>query len=160
MSIDKLKFQATISGPGYGYVYVMSYPNSDRVKIGHSLNPTARASEIGGTLAPEVPIVDIAFWCSERRHDVERKAHEIEAKNRRNGEWFEISIDQAIQSIKKSAEITDVEVQLVFDLHSRQASLEKEAKLKQNEIDKHICCACKAPVYPNMTRCSKCFALI
>ncbi len=110
-----MKFQCTVSGAGYGFVYIMSYPGSDKLKIGHSLNSTTHAADIGGTLAPETPVLEAYYWCSERREDVERKAHEIEGENRHNGEWFAISAESAMGVIGKAAKAVDVEIQLVFE---------------------------------------------
>ena len=110
-----IKFQCTVSGSGYGFVYIMSYPGSDKLKIGHSLNPTTRATDIGGTLAPETPVLEAYYWCSERREDVERRAHEIEGENRHNGEWFAVSVEQAKTVIEKAAKSAKVEIQLIFE---------------------------------------------
>ena len=114
-----MRFQCTVSGAGYGFVYVMSYPRSEKVKIGHSLNPATRAASIGGTLAPETPVLEAYYWCSERREDVERKAHELEKENRHNGEWFKLSVERAMSVIEKAAKAANVEVQLVFENASR-----------------------------------------
>ena len=111
----KLKFQGAVTGDGFGYVYVMSYPGSDKVKIGHSLSPSVRATDIGGTLAPETPEIEAYFWCSERRENVERAAHRIESSSRFNGEWFKISVSQAIRSIEQAACEVNVEIQLVYE---------------------------------------------
>ena len=136
-----MKFQCTVSGPGFGFVYIMSYPGSDKLKIGHSLNPTARAADIGGTLAPETPILEAYFWCSERREDVERKAHVIESQNRHNGEWFNVPIEKAIEVIRQAASEVGVEVKLVFertgtlkpkDLKTKE---QRQAWLKQRRIE-------------------------
>lgn len=88
----KNPLDATITGAGYGYVYVMSYPRSDKVKIGHAHDPSTRAIDIGGTLAPEEPVLEISYWCSERRQDVERRAHVLQAATRANGEWFKLPV--------------------------------------------------------------------
>lgn len=109
-----MKFLGTISGSDYGYVYIMSYPNSKKYKIGHALNPTTRAADIGGTLAPETPTLEAYFWCSERREDVERQAHEILKKFRSNGEWFSVSMDDAVKAIKQAAINASVEIKQVF----------------------------------------------
>lgn len=109
-----MKFQGVISGEGYGYVYIMSYYNSKKYKIGSTLNPTTRASDIGGTLAPETPSLEAYFWCSERRGAVERQAHEILKKFRSNGEWFIVSLDDAVKAIKQAAMDTSVEIKQVF----------------------------------------------
>lgn len=109
-----MKFLGTISGHDYGYVYIMSYPKSNKYKIGHALNPTTRVADIGGTLAPETPILEAYFWCSERREDVERQAHEILKKFRSNGEWFSVSMDDAVKAIKQAAINASVEIKQVF----------------------------------------------
>ena len=123
-----MKFQCTVSGAGYGFVYVMSYPSSDKLKIGHSLNPTTRATDIGGTLAPDTPVLEAYYWCSERREAVERKAHEIERNNRHNGEWFSISADRAMSVIEEAAKAIDVEIQLVFENSKRKPALKDMTK--------------------------------
>ena len=128
-----MKFQCTVSGAGYGFVYIMSYPDSDKLKIGHSLNPTTRVADIGGTLAPETPVLEAYYWCSERREDVEKKAHEIERENRRNGEWFTISAERAMSVIEKAAKAIDVEIQLVFENSKRKPALKDMTKKERWE---------------------------
>lgn len=128
----QIKFNATVSGPDFGYVYVLSYPGSNKLKIGHSLEPFNRAKDIGGTKAPENPLVEAFFWCSERREDVERAAHRLADSSRYNGEWFVISIDHALDVIRDAAVKVGVEVQLVYDL----SETEKKKKIKvQQEVD-------------------------
>lgn len=123
--MSEIKFQATVSGRDYGYVYVLSYPGSDKLKIGHSLDPFDRAKDIGGTKAPENPVVEAFFWCAERREDVERAAHKLEQSTRHNGEWFDISVEQALVVIRRASEHVNVEVQLVYD---RNNCAKKEAE--------------------------------
>jgi hypothetical protein len=128
--VAQVKFNAAVSGPDFGYVYVLSYPGSNKLKIGHSLDPFNRAKDIGGTKAPENPHVEAFFWCSERREDVERGAHRLAHSSRHNGEWFDISIDRALDVIRDAAINARVEVQLVYDLS------ETEKKIKaQQEVD-------------------------
>ena len=131
----KQSFQGTISGAGYGYVYVMSYPGSDKVKIGHTLNPTTRAADIGGTLAPETPIVEAYFWCAERREDVERAAHRIESATRCNGEWFKCSVAHALDVIKQAAGQVGVEVQLTYDRNEWEAKAAAELNEKMLALE-------------------------
>ena len=106
----------------------MSYPGSEKLKIGHSLNPTTRAADIGGTLAPETPLLEAYYWCSERREDVERKAHEIERESRHNGEWFALSVEGAMSVIEKAAKTVDVEIQLVHENANRKPTLKDMTK--------------------------------
>lgn len=128
-----MKFQCTVSGAGYGFVYIMSYPGSNKLKIGHSLNPSTRAAEIGGTLAPERPVLEAYYWCSERREDVERKAHEIEGRNRHNGEWFTLSAEDAMGVIVKAAKDVNVELQLIFDNCDRKPDFKTMTKEERSE---------------------------
>lgn len=121
-----MNFQGQITGPGYGFVYVMSYPGSGMVKIGHSLYPDMRASQIGGTLAPEEPVLECYFWCSERREAVERKAHSLQASVRGNGEWFHISVTDAMQAIQEAAAQVGVSIQLIFERQQYEAQLARE----------------------------------
>lgn len=122
---------ARVTGPGAGYVYIMSYPNSDKVKIGHTNNPSLRVSQIGGTLAPEMPRIEILFWCSERREDVERRTHSYHQSKRRNGEWFELPVEEAMQTIEKVAAWIKVEVSLVYD--EAGYSIKKKRQLLEHE---------------------------
>jgi len=59
--MTKVKFQVTFYGKDFGYIYVLSYPGSDKLKIGHSLDPFDRAKDIGGTKAPDNPLMEAAF---------------------------------------------------------------------------------------------------
>lgn len=113
------KFSAVVSGTGYGFVYVMSYPDSDKLKIGHSLQPDTRASNIGGTLAPEDPELEAYYWCSENREKVEKAAHSALAKHRSKGEWFSVSVPQAMQAIELAALSLKIELKLVFSQKER-----------------------------------------
>lgn len=124
-----------VSGQGFGYVYVMSYPGSPHIKIGHSLNPSNRADDIGGTLGPETPVVEAYYWCSERRQDVERATHQLEQNSRYNGEWFTIPIDQALESIKDAAAEVGVQIQLTYDRNELAQKVAATAAAKQKEIE-------------------------
>jgi T5orf172 domain len=163
LTMKKIKFQATVSGPGYGYVYVMSYPGDDKLKIGHSLDPFTRAQDIGGTKAPSEPIVEAFFWCSERHEDVERASHRLERDNRHNGEWFAISMDRALETIQKAALDVAVEVKLVFDRNGA-----AKAMAEKSDEERHLaallpkCMNCRSPL-PEMPtgnskwiHCKKC----
>ena len=132
--MGKVKFHGAVTGDGFGYVYVMSYPGSDKVKIGHSLSPSVRATDIGGTLAPETPEIEVYFWCSERRENVERAAHKIESSSRFNGEWFKISVSQAIRSIEQAACEVDVEIQLVYERNKTEKSNANTPKTDNSSI--------------------------
>ena len=118
---------ARVTGTGHGYVYVMSYPGSDKVKIGHAVNPSTRAKDIGGTLAPETPIIEVLFWCSERREDVERRAHKLLMGHRCNGEWFATDIGSALTAVGEAAQLANVQAAMVFE---RAAYAAEQAKIE------------------------------
>jgi hypothetical protein len=109
----KISGTVRVTGEGYGFVYVMSYPGSDLVKIGHAHWPTSRARDIGGTLAPDQPKLEACLWCAERREDIERRAHMLKAGQRRNGEWFLLSVPEAMNAIESAARDVSVEIQWV-----------------------------------------------
>lgn len=132
--MPKVDFQARVTGTGYGYVYIMSYPGDERLKIGHSLDPFDRAKDIGGTKAPQEPIVEASFWCSERREDVERASHRLEQGNRHNGEWFFISMERAFEVIRLGAKEVSVEIQLVYDRQEITKLQDEKAKALQDEL--------------------------
>jgi len=127
----KKHLDVKITGEGYGYVYVMSYPGSDKVKIDHSLDPTTRAKEIGGTLAPEEPVVEAHYWCSERREDVERCVHRLRANVRANGEWFRLSVVEAVATIRQAASDVGVHVQLTSSRADFEAAMAAKGRLAQ-----------------------------
>ena len=132
----KEPIDARITGSGYGFVYVMSYPGSDKVKIGHSLDPNSRAVDIGGTLAPEEPVVEAYYWCAERRQDVERRAHLIRTLERANGEWFRISVSAALTTIEQAAKDVGVPIQLAYSKFNttRQFTVNEAVKIAEKNI--------------------------
>ena len=115
-------FTCTVSGPGYGFVYVMSYPGSDKVKIGHTLHPDMRAGNIGGTLAPEDPILEAYYWCSERREAIEAWVHAHFKKVRQNGEWFLISAKEATVGIDLAGIKLGITLKPVYENPSRKGN--------------------------------------
>lgn len=102
-------------GEGHGFVYVMSYPGDTLLKIGHANNVEARVKEIGGTMAPRNPIPVASFFCAKRRHLVEQAAHRLLADRRRNGEWFEVTVAQAMGAIREGAKELGILIEIVLD---------------------------------------------
>jgi hypothetical protein len=127
----KISKNVKISGEGYGFVYVMSYPGSNLVKIGHALWPTSRARDIGGTLAPEQPKLEVCFRCAERREDDERRTHSLLSSQRRNGEWFLVSISRAITTIESAARDVSIEIELVQGLSLANAIEHAQIKIAE-----------------------------
>ena len=127
-------FQGPISGAGYGFVYIMSYPGSDKVKIGHSLDPGTRTTQIGGTLAPEDPVLEVTYWCSKRRGDVEKTAHKLVADTRHNGEWFTLTVPCAMLTIVRAADIVGVEIQETFNRAEHDAGVEDLHEVERRRL--------------------------
>lgn len=77
-------------------IYIM-VDNEGRIKLGHSVNPTARSKQMPRpvTLVHETDVI-------EQAERVERLAHRILALHGTHlrGEWFEASIDDALHAIE------------------------------------------------------------
>ena len=77
-------------------IYIM-VDNEGRIKLGHSVNPAARSKQMPRpvTLVHETDVI-------EQAERVERLAHRILALHGTHlrGEWFEASIDDALQAIE------------------------------------------------------------
>ncbi len=112
----------------------MSYPGSDKVKIGHSLDPGTRTTQIGGTLAPDDPVLEVTYWCSERRGDVEKTAHKLVADTRHNGEWFTLTVPCAMLTIERAAGIVGVEIQKTFEHAEHEAGVENLQEIERRRL--------------------------
>ena len=66
---------------------------------------TLASPEIGGTLAPETPMVEIAFRCIDA-HRLEVLVHRRLEHARVNGEWFSIDLDTAVDAIQVPPPLT------------------------------------------------------
>ena len=117
--MDFPKFKADVTGPDFGFVYVMTYPGSKKVKIGHSLDPISRAAQIGGTQAPEKPALEVCIWCSERQQEVEKLAHKLGSAYRTRGEWFDVDVESAKSYLIDAASELGIERRIVFDRKGR-----------------------------------------
>lgn len=77
-------------------IYIM-VDNEGRIKLGHSVNPTARSKQMPRpvTLVHETDVI-------EQAERVERLAHRILALHGTHlrGEWFEASLEDALQAIE------------------------------------------------------------
>lgn len=84
-----------------GYIYIMKDEGTKYIKIGFSKDPKYRES----TLQAEKPTITlIAKWKGTMSQ--EQTVHRILAKNRIRGEWFNCSIEQAEETIKKVIGVT------------------------------------------------------
>lgn len=78
-----------------GYVYIMKDSTHNFLKIGFSNNPVYRES----TLQGERPTITLVGKWKGTMND-EQTCHRILAKYRKRGEWFDISEQQAVSTIK------------------------------------------------------------
>lgn len=84
-----------------GYIYIMKDEGTKYIKIGFSKDPKYRES----TLQAERPTITlIGKWKGTMSQ--EQTVHRILAKNRIRGEWFNCSIEQAEETIKKVIGVT------------------------------------------------------
>lgn len=113
------------------FVYVIGSPGSSTVKIGRSINPKRRLSEIQA-MSP-VPLAILAVHVGD--HEVETYLHRRFASARQHGEWFTFEVDplravseavqehaeekKALESMPSMAELRPESLQRV-----RQASAE------------------------------------
>jgi DNA-binding XRE family transcriptional regulator len=79
-------------------VYVAA-PVAGPVKIGISRNPAHR---IRGFMSPEAITLQFASAARLDAKAIETLAHGLLADRRLNGEWFDVSIDQAIETVEQA----------------------------------------------------------
>jgi hypothetical protein len=77
----------TVPDPAPGYVYLIHDPNSHMVKIGRSVNPIARMSQIA---TRERSLVLVSYIATADNVWLERFLHEAFAHRRVRGEWFQL----------------------------------------------------------------------
>jgi len=112
----------------------MSYPGSDKVKIAHTLDPALHTAQSGAALAPEEPVMERTYWCSERCIAVEQAAHGQVAAQRHRGEWFQVSIAEADLAIVQAAGQLGVEIKKVFDREDQGPELAGQRQREQARL--------------------------
>lgn len=88
-------------------VYVYWYgPQLPTVKIGHSNDPDKRLSQLGNDTGVPDHLASFAaiVWLDRKREKVEARVHELAARFRRSGEWFDISATAALGYIISAAQ--------------------------------------------------------
>lgn len=73
------------------YVYVLRIPGTEHYKIGRTVNPKRRFTQMQLPAKPEVVGL---FPCADASK-TERALHDRFAKDRKHGEWFDLSRAQA-----------------------------------------------------------------
>lgn len=79
-----------------GYIYIMQDTTNKFLKIGYSNNPKYRES----TLQAEKPTIELVKFFKGSMAQ-EQTCHRILAKYRIRGEWFQVTIEEAEQTIKR-----------------------------------------------------------
>jgi hypothetical protein len=93
------------------WLYCLSYPGDrDHLKVGYTQRtPRARAKEIGGTLAPLTPVVEVAWECDEARK-LESLVHRRLQSVRVNGEWFNETVAGIEDAVERVAEVHSIRI--------------------------------------------------
>lgn len=133
-----------------GYVYVMSNPRTNDLKIGFSINdPTKRVNELydTNTALPN----KVEYWIIHDNYElIEKLAHKKLGQYRisSNREWFNVDLATAIKAIRES--INEVSGDFIFERVFRESidlkipsreefekeRIRKEEYRKQRELDK------------------------
>jgi len=79
-----------------GFIYIMKDTTHPYLKIGYSNNPSYRES----TLQGEKPTIELIAKYKGTMQQ-EQTCHRILAKYRKRGEWFEVPLELAINTIKR-----------------------------------------------------------
>ena len=154
-----------------GYVYICRREKSvsGLVKIGHTDDLERRVAEFNReTGADSKMILEVAFACAaDLRHSLERAAHRHGRKHRSRGEWFRLSLDEAIETVRTAAAELGINAAICFkkdqpqevtDRIRRQSDQEFAERCRQREdaaaqaetakvaarIDAHIATAMQA----------------
>jgi hypothetical protein len=93
------------------WLYCLSYPGDrDHLKVGYTQRtPRARAAEIGGTMAPKTPVVEVAWECDDARR-LESLVHRRLQSVRVNGEWFNETVAGIEDAVERIAEVHSIRI--------------------------------------------------
>ena len=102
------------------YIYWFG-PNTPSVKIGHSSDPDKRLKQLGNDSGVPDHLASFAaiVWLDRKREKVESKAHELAAKWRKSGEWFELTASEALKFIVAAAD----ELNIRYEVEDRVGGL-------------------------------------
>lgn len=80
-----------------GYVYLIGSPIFGWYKIGKSITPEVRVTDIGVLLPFKLHVIGV--WGAANHHEMERALHEIHKEKRINGEWFEFDKKEVYEKV-------------------------------------------------------------
>jgi len=80
-----------------GYVYLIGSPVFGWYKIGKSISPEIRVTDIGVLLPFKIHVIGV--WGAANHHQMEKALHEIHKDKRINGEWFEFEKKEVYEKV-------------------------------------------------------------
>lgn len=80
-----------------GYVYLIGSPTFGWYKIGKSISPEIRVTDIGVLLPFKIHVIGV--WGAANHHEMEKALHEIHKSKRINGEWFEFEKKEVYEKV-------------------------------------------------------------
>ncbi len=93
---DKISIDGKIISLAAGYIYLINFKETDKFKIGFSLNLEKRIKSIASHFPEPDSIILIAHQVSINPRKDEKELHKLLASYRLRGEWFKFdSIEQA-----------------------------------------------------------------
>ena len=124
-----------------GYIYVMSNPSFDAVKIGISQHyPTKRLKELSTTGVPENFVLE---YCaiSEKYELLEKKVHFLLEAMRpnRNREFFNVTVPEAVDAIRScDATLKDEQVFFKTEVEIEEAAKARKLRDAKNRLKEEI----------------------
>lgn len=99
--------------PWRSFVYVIQHDEAGPVKIGQAASPIARLAQLQASSPVEMHL-RAAIACK-GMNAVERRAHKIAAEQRLRGEWFDLSVLEAVETILRAASFEKVAILPVWE---------------------------------------------
>ena len=125
-----------------GYVYICRREKSASglVKIGHTDDLERRVAEFNReTGADSKMILEVAFACAaDLRHSLERAAHRLGHKHRSRGEWFRLSLDEAVETVHAAAADLGINAAICY----RRGQLQEDTDRIRRKHDQEYAALC------------------
>lgn len=81
-------------------VYIISATGSGLLKVGVSHNPNGRMRTLSTSLPYKLKVE--RTWPRTDAYQIEGATHDILAEHRLNGEWFNVTLDQAVKAVERA----------------------------------------------------------
>lgn len=118
-----------------GYVYIVGFDEADVVKIGCARCPATRLLELQVGCPFELKIHALVSIHEGDRFVIEGAAHKLAKDARIRGEWFELSVDEAIAVVIKAARNKKAKFTSPQAAHEKVMAEHTEAIERQRLID-------------------------